>query len=436
MEQHIAASTDNRLVSSLSFQLPSVANYIVERTQTTFVPQGGNQYTPTGVRLVRFQLADPVQFLDPSTIRLQFDLLNTTPAPDPVAATPLTLLDSPHVLFQRGRILVNGVQVEDIQYYGRLCTMLRKLQPRNRIADDLIETDWSLPIARGQRKRFMLTLPFGLFNQHLYIWLKVAPLTVELELPLNCMESVQGNAGRVWQIENVQMKVDTVYCDAAFCDQYSQLLLQGSPLPIPIQSYSVQMQSVNQTFDAWSINVNRAFSRLRAVLFTFFGTAVVVNNPTTRTPAVVPANQKRMNHFHHPMCGTDNWDQYDTLEFQMQIGSKTYPQYPVRGLNEAFYRLRQVLGQCTVGQLNIYGTNSYNHTEFIAALDLEKAVSGSGDGAAYSGVSTRGGEQLTLMLKNIPDIAGDGSQRPSEVYLVMLFDALVNVRAEGVEVLM
>ena len=149
MEHHIAASTDNRLVSSLSFQLPSVANYIVERTQTTFVPQGGNQYTPQGVRLIRFQLADPVQFLDPSTVRLQFDLVNLAPAPVGGAATPLTLLDTSHVLFQRGRILVNGVQVEDIQYYGRLCTMLRKLEPKNRLQDDLIETDWKQPIARG-----------------------------------------------------------------------------------------------------------------------------------------------------------------------------------------------------------------------------------------------------------------------------------------------
>ena len=219
MEQHIAASTDNRLVSSLSFQLPSVANYIVERTQTTFVPQGGNQYTPQGVRLIRFQLADPVQFLDPSTVRLQFDLVNLTPTPVGGAATPLTLLDTPHVLFQRGRILVNGVQVEDIQYYGRLCSMLRKLEPKNRLQDDLLETDWKQPIARGERKRFMLDLPFGLFNQHLYIWLKVAPLTIELELPLNCMESIQGVDDRVWQIENMQMKVNTAFCDSAFCDQ-------------------------------------------------------------------------------------------------------------------------------------------------------------------------------------------------------------------------
>ena len=119
----------------------------------------------------------------------------------------------------------------------------------------------------------------------------------------------------------------------------------------------------------------------------------------------------------------------------MQIGSKTYPQYPVRGLNEAFYRLREVLGHCMSGTVSIFGPNTYNHTEFIGALDLEKAVNGAGDGAAYSGPSTRGGEQLTLNLKNIPDVAGNGAGRASEVYLIMLYDSLVNVRAEGVEVM-
>ena len=179
--------------------------------------------------------------------------------------------------------------------------MLRELGPKNRVQDDLMETDWKLPIARGERKRFMIDLPFGLFNQHLYIWLKVAPLTI-----VNCMESTHGVDDRVWQIENAQMKVDTIFCDSAFCDQYSQLLLQGSPPPTPIQSYQLQMQTVNQAFDAWSINVNRAFSRLRAVLFTFFGTAADAAAVAERNPQIVAANQKRMNHFHHPMRGSNN----------------------------------------------------------------------------------------------------------------------------------
>ena len=32
------------------------------------------------------------------------------------------------------------------------------------------------------------------------------------------------------------------------------------------------------------------------------------------------------------------------FEFQLQIGSKLFPEYPVRGHNEAYYQLKKTLG--------------------------------------------------------------------------------------------
>jgi hypothetical protein len=228
----------------------------------------------------------------------------------------------------------------------------------------------------------------GLLAQNKYIWLKVCPLTIELELPLNCLESVKGTDDRQWTIQNVQIKADTVICESTFTEQYSQLLLEGTPLPIPITSYSQQMQAVNPNFDSYSINVNRAFTRLRTVMWTFFGTALD-KTAVADYPAIQATAQKRMNHFHHPQYTSNNFNQFDTLEAQLQIGSKVWPQYPVRGLNEFYYRLRQVLNTTKSGAISIYSPSTYHATEFIAALDLEKAVNGTGDGAAFSGVSTR-----------------------------------------------
>ena len=252
--------------------------------------------------------------------------------------------------------------------------------------------------------------------------------------PLNCLESIQGTADRQWTIQNVQIKADTLICESTFTEQYSKILLEGDPLPIPITSYSQQMQAVNPAFDSYSININRAFTRLRAVLFTFWGPA---GNVTAGGdyPTIVAVNQKRMNHFHHPQYNSDDYNTYDTLEAQRQIGSKVWPQYPVRGLNEFYDRLRQVLNTLKTGVISMYSPGTYHSTEFIAGMDLEKAVNGTGDGAAFSGVSTRGGEQLTLMLNKIPDIGGT-ARRPTEIYLTMAYDAILNIRAEGCEVLM
>ena len=99
MESHLAANTQDSLIQGLSYSLPNAAEYILARTNVTYFPQGGNSYAPTGVRLIRFQLADNTQFLDPHSIRLMFTLTNGD------AARPLQLTGPPMVLFQRARLV-------------------------------------------------------------------------------------------------------------------------------------------------------------------------------------------------------------------------------------------------------------------------------------------------------------------------------------------
>ena len=74
------------------------------------------------------------------------------------------------------------------------------------------------------------------------------------------------------------------------------------------------------------MNVTRAVSRLKTVLFNFDVAA-----PTgTTSPLLV---QKEFNSFVHPMAGI--YDFNEELEYQIQIGSKMIPEYPVRSLAHA-----------------------------------------------------------------------------------------------------
>ena len=57
---------------------------------------------------------------------------------------------------------------------------------------------------------------------------------------------------------------------------------------------------------------------------------------TFRQPPILAVNQKEVNLFHHPMQGSTNLA-FDTMEYQIQIGSRTCPQYPVRSISEAAY---------------------------------------------------------------------------------------------------
>ena len=42
MDELVAQATNDTLISALSFQLPSAANYVLSRHQSTFFPLGGD----------------------------------------------------------------------------------------------------------------------------------------------------------------------------------------------------------------------------------------------------------------------------------------------------------------------------------------------------------------------------------------------------------
>jgi hypothetical protein len=77
----VVASAPQSLVDSLDFRLGSTAEYVQSRMQTSYQPSGGSSYNPVGgTRVVRFHLADEEGWLDPSSVRLQFDIKNAEAA--------------------------------------------------------------------------------------------------------------------------------------------------------------------------------------------------------------------------------------------------------------------------------------------------------------------------------------------------------------------
>ena len=55
MESH-AQSVDDHLIDSLSFKLKPGASYVTDRRSVTYFPQGGNQYSPTGVKVIKVSI--------------------------------------------------------------------------------------------------------------------------------------------------------------------------------------------------------------------------------------------------------------------------------------------------------------------------------------------------------------------------------------------
>ena len=88
--------------------------------------RGSNNYkSEGGTRVIRFLLnGEDGTWLDPASIRIQFDLRNNE-----VSALRVRPLGGPHLFFRRARVMVNGMVAEDIQDYNRNHEMFLSMMP-------------------------------------------------------------------------------------------------------------------------------------------------------------------------------------------------------------------------------------------------------------------------------------------------------------------
>jgi hypothetical protein len=123
LESHISGSED-KLFAGLHFAGRETASYVTNRDLATFAPQQASNFKPSGVRLMRFNLADQQGWLDGSTLRLMMTIVNDSASPSIPAAF------SPASMFRRVRIIANGSAInEDVELYGRCHQMFSFLLP-------------------------------------------------------------------------------------------------------------------------------------------------------------------------------------------------------------------------------------------------------------------------------------------------------------------
>ena len=69
-------SVEDKLIDGLSYQLEAGAKYLTNKRQVKFYPQGSNIYKPRGgTKMIKIML-NGEEFLDPSSVRVSFDLKN------------------------------------------------------------------------------------------------------------------------------------------------------------------------------------------------------------------------------------------------------------------------------------------------------------------------------------------------------------------------
>ena len=120
----------------------------------------------------------------------------------------------------------------------------------------------------------------------------------------------------------------------------------------------------------------------------------------------------------------------DAFQWQVQVGSHRYPDFPVIGAAESYHRLLQAEGVANTNDEIAITPAGYVSTSAVFGLNFEKM----GD-AAFSGINTRG-QVLTLTVSNAWDTSGatpDNNAR--SIFIYQVYDSILNIRGpSGVDV--
>lgn len=478
MSLEVLKDASDELISSLSYKDPRTASYIIDRKSSSFQAVGSNIYSPTtGVRLIRFNISSE-DFLDPNSLRIQFDILNT----DPDGVKYLYPVSGAHGFFSRARLLSRGVVVEDISQYNRVHEMFTLFKSSATAQNDLMESglyeynkasvSYALPFTGQQIKelhgiagsgkyyRTVLFKPlFGLLNQKKYISLKYSPLTIELELDSEIganiiIPSATSNFNTIYseaatsttfQIQNCMVRCDVVKIDSELMNKYDDHLLSNF---INIRYTTYHSQILKILGASFNVNLSRALTYLTRVYCTFIKDPNTVVGEVAVGATANPKDfwMKTHNTFYNCLRSYNRTVANTTTNYvpeyhqdvdiiqsaQIQIGSKLIPEYPIQSSMEAFYFLKKALNLDTVMHdhvhaLNIKGREYFDY-KFVLVFDTELI---NGHVAAFTGRNVKNGEQITLKMQ-LP--ADSKNVNPEDVHIVLEAEQVLEIRGTYVRV--
>ena len=415
MEAHITSGIEDHLIDGLQFKAGSgTAAYVLNSRFVRYFAESGNRFDSNSSRVIRFRLADHC-FLEPASCRLQMTIQNLTVdgGGNNVALTPIA---QPLSMFRRARLFMASQLVEDWVELGTTAVLLERMKPVNRRGNDSLEghiltgsadSDTFSPIPAGGARKVLMQLPFGCLNQPRWLPLHLIAGGLIMELELGDAADAFNEAAAAFQLEGVSLHATCHEVDSALANSYAQHVLKGSPLHLPYQSLVVTKHIVTQA--TFTLNLVRGFTRLKQIYVTFHKNG-----------------DKPIRDFHHPIGNNVVSTANDTLTYQLQIGSRKWPERAVGSLAEAFMRFRQSAGVFYGSDDISIAAADFHNKKAVYSIDLEKV----GNQALYSGYSTKDGSIVTL------DFANTGMGAANDYALVyMVFDGIVSIRDGTVDVL-
>ena len=250
-----------------------------------------------------------------------------------------------------------------------------------------------------------------------------------VHLLVNYTDILDTNTTAKWYIQNVEAKTDVITLDNALQNSYDEHMNAGKSLPINYNTFVSQMQTIINEKKP-SVAVTRALTRLKSVF-------VTLDKDLSGLQKIEDPGRKSWNTFWSrmfPQNGSGYYKHDENGEFRLslQIGSKIYPEYPVRSHSEAYYQLKKTLGIQTsdVHSFDITPLE-YRYNKLIMGIDTEKVLD-----AGWTGINTRAGDLLRVTFEyNSADSEGTANARLADrMHIILHSDQIVEVSDKGVQV--
>ena len=418
LESLIAVVGEAPLIDSLDFTLTPASTSVVDRRQAVRAyPTSASTLSPTGTRTVRIRLGGD-DFVDASSIRLVYTINETG------QAHPLVPLSGPWGVWSQVYLRSNGVETDNIPYYGRFhqqygfnqLSMLEQFGEAGicGMAGSGMATNQPTlgVIAAGGSYTVMHKMHLSLFSSGKLLPTRYMPL--ELECTIGAAADwlrTDGNRSSDFAISNIQLLYDSYTLDESVLESYYKSLLASRVLSIPVMQAYMVVQNIPGGSTSFDFAAVRAFSRLSHVWLTFRNGGV---NGGPRSASFICPRTIPNNTGANPALSDAG------PSARLSIGPKCYPEtQPITTITEHFYHFQKAIpGVCNINRDN-FQTNA-----FTICWDVRKVPSD-----PTSSISTRSGDLLRIELKNLTaDVA-------TECYLTLFAFGVVAIREAGVTVL-
>jgi hypothetical protein len=121
------------------------------------------------------------------------------------------------------------------------------------------------------------------------------------------------------------------------------------------------------------------------------------------------------------------FDEKGEFKFYVQIGSKMYPEYPIRSHSEAYSQLKKTLG---IQSSNVHSfdinAKEYRDHKLILATDCEKVLD-----AGWTGLNTRAGDLMRVTLEYN---STEAARLADQMHIVLHSDQIVEIRDTGIQI--